>query len=247
MILHGVDVSSLLVTCQNKSAVARTYIPALRMAGWTGEILVASPGAPAPPLEVAAGLLLTGGYDIHPRHWDELELLHPAAEPDEPRDELEIPLIREAWKRGLPILGICRGVQVLNVALGGSLIQDIPDHCGLAPGVHMRGNVEEADEAHAVAVAPGSRLAALMGSLVATVNSRHHQAVLQVAPCLRPVAWYRDPDRDLELVEGVEATDPDRFVVGVQWHPENLVAMGNGTGSAARGIYRGFVKALGGR
>ncbi|MGA2082906.1 MAG: gamma-glutamyl-gamma-aminobutyrate hydrolase family protein [Holophaga sp.] len=239
--------SSLLVTCQNKSAVARTYIPAVRMAGWTGEILVASPSAPAPPLEEAAGLLLTGGYDIHPRRWDELEPLHPTAEPDEPRDELEIPLIREAWERGLPILGICRGVQVLNVALGGSLIQDIPDHCGLAHGVHMRGNVEEADEAHAVAVAPGSRLAALMGSLMATVNSRHHQAVLRVAPCLQPVAWYRDPDRDLELVEGVEAPDPGRFVVGVQWHPENLVAMGNGTGSAARGIFRGFVKALGGR
>lgn len=245
MILLGVEVSSLLITCQNKAAVERTYVPALRMGGWAGPIQVASPGGPPPSLDGVAGLLLPGGFDIHPRWWDEDEALHHTAEPDDARDELEIPLAREAWRRGLPILGICRGEQLLNVALGGSLIQDIPNHCGLDDGLHRRGNSEEADEAHRVTVAPGSRLAALTGAGEVTVNSRHHQAVLAVAPCLRAVAWFRDPERGVELVEGIEAAD-GRWVVGVQWHPENLVGMGNGTGKAAQGIFRGFAQALAG-
>jgi putative glutamine amidotransferase len=243
MILLGVDVSRLLVTCQNKSALERSYLPAVRLGGWTGDILVATPGGPAPSLDGVAGLLLPGGCDIHPRWWDEDEALHRTAEPDNARDELEIPLTREAWRRGLPILGICRGEQLLNVAMGGSLIQDITDHCGLAEHLHRRGTPEEADEAHRVAIAPDSRLARLVGSPEVTVNSRHHQAVLRVAPGLRAVAWFRDPERGVELVEGIEAED-GRWAVGVQWHPENLVRVDNGTGKAALGIFRGFVQAL---
>ncbi len=244
MILLGVDVSSLLITCQNKSAVERNYIPAVRLGGWDGDIRLALAGSPPPPLDGVAGLLMPGGYDIHPRWWDEDEALHHTAEPDENRDNLEIPLTREAWRRGLPILGICRGEQVLNVALGGTLIQDIPCHCGVEDALHRRGSSEEADEAHQVWVAPGSRLAQLVGGDQATVNSRHHQAVLKVAPCLNPVAWYRDPGLGLELVEGIEAPGPNRWVVGVQWHPENLVRMANGTGRAAMGIFRGFALAM---
>ena len=138
---------------------------------------------------------MPGGYDIHPRRWDEDEALHPTAEPDEARDELEIPLAREAWRLGLPILGICRGEQVLNVALGGSLIQDIPSHCGVDDGpAQPRAPPRRPEEAHQVELAPGSRLARLVGGPAPTVNSRHHQAVLRVAPGLRAVAWYRDPE-----------------------------------------------------
>lgn len=245
MILRGAVVSSLLITCQNKSAVERNYLPAIRLGGWTGDIQVATPRGPVPTLDGVAGLLLPGGFDVHPRWWDEAEALHHTAEPDDARDELEIPLIREAWRRGLPILGICRGEQVLNVALGGSLVQDISHHYGLADSQHMLGNSEEAVEAHRVTVAPDSRLAALLGDGVVNVNSRHHQAVLGVAPCLRAVAWFHDPDSGVELVEGVEATD-GRWVVGVQWHPENLVRVANGTGRAALGIFRGFAEALNG-
>ncbi len=236
--------SSLLITCQNKSAVERHYIPAVRLGGWTGEILLATPVAPAPSLDGVAGLLMPGGYDIHPCHWDEDEDLHVTAEPDESRDALEIPLTREAWRLGLPILGICRGEQVLNVALGGSLIQDIPSHLGLEDARHRRGTSEEADEAHRVAIAAGSRLAGLVGGTEVMVNSRHHQAVLQVAPCLRAVAWFREGPDGPDLVEGVEAQDPGRWVVGVQWHPENLVRLETGTGRAALGIFRGFAAAL---
>jgi len=247
MILLGVPVSSLLVTCQNKSALERNYLPAVRQGGWTGEIVLAAPGAPPPSLEGVVGLLMPGGYDIHPRHWDEDEALHHTAELDELRDALELPLAREAWRLGLPILGICRGVQVLNVALGGSLIQDIPSHCGLDGDLHYSGTPEEAVEAHPVAIAPGSRLAALVGGTEASVNSRHHQAVLRVAPGLRAVAWYRDPEQGQELVEAVEAEDPSRWVVGVQWHPENLVTLDGPTGQGALGIFQGFAAAMSGR
>jgi len=247
IILLGANVSSLLITCQNKSAVERHYIPAVLRGGWTGAIRLATPDAPAPSLDGVAGLLMPGGYDIHPCRWDEEELLHDTAEPDEARDALEIPLVLEAWRRGLPILGICRGEQVLNVALGGSLIQDIPSRFGLEDALHRRGTPEEADEAHQVAIAPGSRLARLVGGTEATVNSRHHQAVLQVAPGLRAVAWFRQGPQGPDLVEGVEAEAPDRWVVGVQWHPENLVQLENATGRAALGIFEGFAAALAGR
>lgn len=244
IILHGVKVSSLLITCQNVPSLERCYLPALRLGGWTGDITLATTDAPVPSLDGVAGLLMPGGYDIHPRHWDEDEPLHHAAELDEARDALELPLAREAFRRRLPILGICRGVQVLNVALGGSLIQDIPSHCGLPFETHNRGTLEEADAAHPVYIDPTSRLAGLMGGAEATVNSRHHQAVLRVAPGLRAVAWFREPGGP-ELVEAVEAGD--RWVLGVQWHPENLVGLDDATGRGALGIFRGFCDALAGR
>jgi putative glutamine amidotransferase len=247
IMLSGVDVSSLLITCQNKSAVERHYIPALRLGGWQGEIILATPGASAPSLEGVAGLLMPGGYDIHPCHWDEDEALHHTSELDAPRDALELPLAREAWNRGLPILGICRGEQVLNVALGGSLIQDIASRFGLQDSLHRRGSSEDADEAHPVRVTPGTRLAQLVGGTEVLVNSRHHQAVQRVAPGLKAVAWYRCSPEGPELVEGIEAEAPERWVVGVQWHPENLVRLENGTGRAALGIFQGFVAAMAGR
>jgi putative glutamine amidotransferase len=240
-------VSSLLITCQNKSAAERHYVPAVRLGGWQGDIQLATPGAPAPSLDGVAGLLLPGGYDIHPCHWDEAEALHPTAELDTPRDALELPLAREAWARGLPILGICRGAQLLNVALGGSLVQDIPSRFGLEDSLHRRGSSEEADEAHAVRVQAGSRLAQLVGATRIQVNSRHHQAVLRLAPDLKAVAWHRGGPDGPELVEGIEAKDSGRWAVGVQWHPENLVRLENATGQAARGIFQGFAEALLGR
>ena len=238
IILSGVIVSSLLLTCRNKSAAEQNYIPAMRLGGWTGPIQLATPDDPAPGLAGFAGLLLPGGADIHPRRWNEAP--HPATEPDEARDQLEITLVLEAWRLGLPVLGICRGAQVLNVALGGSLVQDIPSQCGLDPGLHDRGTSSEAVTAHPVAIAPDSRLARLVGGPEATVNSRHHQAVRRVAPGLRAVAWYRVPGA--ELVEAVEAED--RWLVGVQWHPENLAALDTPAGRAALGVFLGFVRTL---
>ena len=242
--------SSILITCRNKPAVERHYIPALRRGGWTGAIQVALPGEPLPAMDDPslggiAGLLLTGGDDIHPRWWDPEEALHPKAEADEERDGLEIPAVRRAWGLGLPILGICRGEQLLNVALGGSLIQDLPSRLKVDPGLHNRGTSLVPERAHAVAVDPDSRLAALVGKGVVEVNSRHHQAVLRVAPVLKAVAWHREPAGEGEgLVEAVEARDPARWVIGVQWHPENLVGEAGPMGEAALGIFQGFVAEL---
>lgn len=198
-----------------------------------------------PALEGFHGLLMTGGDDIHPRWWDEGEALDATSEPDEARDALEIPAARAAWALGLPILGICRGEQLLNVALGGSLIQDLPSQLNLESGLHRRGSSAVPEKAHSVHVAPESRLAALVGHLEVEVNSRHHQAVRRVAPGLKAVAWHRNPAQDGEgLVEAVEAQARDRWVVGVQWHPENLVGLEGPAGQAALGIFRGFAAAL---
>ncbi len=236
--------SKLLVSCKNKSGAEKHYLPALRAAGWSESIQLVAPGDPMPDLAGAAGLLLTGGYDIHPRHWDATEPVHPQAEVDVERDDFELPLIRAAWARNLPILGICRGEQILNVALGGSMIQDVPDHYGCEGSRHQHGTPEAPDMHHRVQLAPGSRLRALLGEDVFLVNSRHHQAVKRVAEPLVAVGWHLDtahPDTG-PLIEAIEATDPKRWVFGVQWHPENLVNLKGPAGDAARDLFSAFVQ-----
>jgi len=247
MILRGARVSSILITCRNKDAVLKHYEPALRGGGWRGEVHLATPGDPLPPLADFQGLLMTGGDDIHPCRWEPPEPVHREAHPDEARDALESAAVQQAWDLKLPILGICRGEQLLNVALGGSLIQDVPSRLKVAPGLHDRGTPSVPELAHRVRVAPDSRLAGLVGTLEVEVNSRHHQAVLRVAGELKPVAWHVEAPADaprVELVEAVEAVSPDRWVVGVQWHPENLVGLEGPAGLAAQGLFRGFVAAL---
>jgi len=238
--------SKLLVSCKNKSGAEKHYLPALVAAGWTGPTLLVAPGDPLPDLASAAGLLLTGGHDIHPRHWDAAEPLHPKAEVDAERDDFELPLIRAVWERNLPILGICRGEQVLNVALGGSMIQDVPEHYGCEDTRHQHGTPDHPDMHHRVQLAPGSRLRSLLGEDVFLVNSRHHQAVKRVAPPLVAVGWHLDtahPDTG-PVIEAVEATDPKRWVFGVQWHPENLVKLKGPAGDAARDLFSAFVTAI---
>ncbi len=163
---------------------------------------------------------------------------------DRARDDREIPVIRAAWDKGLPILGICRGHQILNVALGGSMIQDIPDATGCAPELHNHGTNEVPELRHTVSITHGSRLAHLLGSHAVAVNSRHHQAVKKLGKGLKAVAFHPQTlDHGHALVEGLEADDASRWVVGVQWHPENLVALSDAAGDAARGLFNGFVQA----
>ncbi len=237
--------STLLVTCRDKKRVAHFYVPALKAAGWHGRIELVAPGDPRPSLDGVAGLLLCGGADIHPDRWNPGEPVHPKAEPDPERDAAEIPLIQAAWERNLPILGICRGHQILNVALGGSMVQDVPDHFGCAEDLHSHGTPEVAEVRHDVFVTHGSRLADLLGGHKVPVNSRHHQAVKDVASELRATAYHPTTLKDgIPLIEGIEAKDPDRWVVGVQWHPENLAAMPDQAGDASRGLFNGFVQAV---
>ena len=237
--------SKLLVSCKNKSGAEKHYLPALRAAGWTGPTLLAGPGEPLPELKEVRGLLLTGGFDIHPCHWDENEPVHATAEVDAGRDAFEIPLIRAAWDQHLPILGICRGEQVLNVALGGSMIQHVPEYFACEPTRHQHGTPEVPDMHHRVQLAPGSRLRALLGEDVFLVNSRHHQAVRRVAGPLVAVGWHLDTAHPESgpLIEALEATDPKRWVFGVQWHPENLVTLKGPAGDAARDLFAAFAQA----
>jgi putative glutamine amidotransferase len=237
--------SSILVSCRNKSGAESHYLPALRAAGWGDPFTLVAPGDRLPDLAACSGLVLTGGNDIHPRHWNLAEPVHATAEVDAQRDDLEIPLIRAAWDRKLPLLGICRGEQILNVALGGSLIQDIPDHFDCESSRHRHGTPDTPDMHHRVQLAPGSRLRALLGEDVFLVNSRHHQAVKAVAPPLRAVAWHLDtvhPETG-PVIEAIEAADPGRWVFGVQWHPENLITLKGPTGDAARDLFAAFVAA----
>jgi putative glutamine amidotransferase len=176
-----------------------------------------------PPLELEAieplldrlsGLCLSGGPDIDPETYEERP--HPELGPIEPDlDRFELALARRADERGLPVLAICRGMQALNVARGGSLHQHLPDRPGVTIDHRRR---EGADHTvHEVTVAAGSRLARLMGAPTATVNSFHHQGIHRIGNGLRAVAW--SPDG---VIEGVEAPARD-FVLGVQWHAESLV------------------------
>ncbi|MFH1569174.1 MAG: gamma-glutamyl-gamma-aminobutyrate hydrolase family protein [Gemmatimonadota bacterium] len=231
--------TELLITCRQRDVVDRNYLPAVRLGGWEGPVRVVQTGDRAPEAASCRGLLLTGGADLHPRHWDPGEAVHPAAELDEARDALELPLIRQVWAAGRPILGICRGIQTLNVALGGSLVQDLASHYGIEVASHR---CTDPALCHRVAVDPASRLAACLGSADVLVNSRHHQAVGQVAPPLRAVA--HDPRPGTPVIEGIEARDAGRWVLGVQWHPENLVGLEGEAGRAARSLFRAFAAAL---
>ncbi|MCL1908751.1 MAG: gamma-glutamyl-gamma-aminobutyrate hydrolase family protein [Holophagaceae bacterium] len=235
----------LLVTCRDKESLFRTYVPAIRQGGWEGSLEVLTPGDLHNSLDDVAGLLLSGGGDIHPRNWDINEQLHPAAEVDEERDSMEIPLIQGAWDRNLPIFGICRGEQVLNVALGGSLIQDIPCHYGCDSQTHSHGDNKTPELHHFVKINPGSRLANILGQNQVQVNSRHHQAVASIAPSLVATGWHDETQKNgKSLIEAVEAKDPNRWALGVQWHPENLVALEGDAGRAARELFRHFVFAV---
>jgi putative glutamine amidotransferase len=177
------------------------------------------------------GLLLTGGGDVDPALFGEAP--HPTVHEVAPaRDSLEMSAIRLGLERSLPILAICRGIQVLNVALGGSLYQDV----GSDPGTQLRHSQGEPRDhpTHKVKLVPGSRLARVLGADEVEVNSMHHQAVKDVAPGLVAVGWAPD-----QVIEAVESEDAARFVLAVQWHPEELV----GHSEPARRLFAGFVDA----
>ena len=194
-----------------------SYTSAVASAGLRPYVLpVMSAGDADAMLEGMRGLVLTGGEDVDPVHYhaDPHEKL---GEVHAERDAFEIALVRAARARRLPTLAICRGIQVVNVALGGTLIQDIPSEWPHA----LNHDSAEARSArvHRVSVTAGSALGDALGALEVPVNSFHHQAVLEVAAPFRIVAKATDG-----VVEGIESTDPDWWMLGVQWHPEELTS-----------------------
>ena len=187
---------------------AKAYETALRAGGM--EPLPVSVDDPM-PFDRAAGLLLMGGTDVNPKRYNS-DAEPETDPPDDARDQVELDLIHAALERDLPIVAICRGLQILNVYHGGTLIQ----HLGAAR--HDPEKDDHSGPAHEIEFSPGSRLAQIAGVARWQVNSRHHQAVARVGDNLHVSA--RDPEDG--VVEGLERRDK-RFVVAVQWHPEDQI------------------------
>jgi len=194
--------------------VPENYVDAVRRAG--GRPALVLPGDDTPPEELLKpfdALLLVGGGDVDPaRYGQEPHATIYGLEPD--RDDLEIELLREADRTGMPTLAICRGMQVMNVAFGGTLIQHLPDHDAYLP----HGTPSGRDHlAHDVKAAPGSRLAEAAGAEVLTCSTHHHQGVDHLGEGLSPTGWSEDG-----LVEAVERGGG--WMLGVQWHPEDTAS-----------------------
>ncbi len=191
------------------------YVRSVEQAGGLPLVVATLGAADAPQLlDRVSGLLLSGGSDVDPALYGEPR--HPSVtHVVRERDEFEIALAREALLRDLPLLAICRGQQVLNVAAGGTLVQDIPSQ--LPNGVDHDPERERWETAHEVEVLPGTRLRAILGKDRVAVNSFHHQAVKDVG---RGLVVSARSSRDA-VIEGVEAPER-RFALGVQWHPEGF-------------------------
>jgi putative glutamine amidotransferase len=190
------------------------YLDAVRRAG--GEPVALDPTASASERDAALasmdGLLLPGGADLDPRLYGEEP--HPAVAVEGARDDLELAAWSAARERGVPIFGVCRGFQAINVFSGGRLVQHLEGH----------DSPTDAPEAHPLHLDPASRLAGILGEteplLRSEVNSYHHQAVRPSDLATGLVASAVAPHHDGDLVEGLEAEDPNDWLVGVQFHPE---------------------------
>ena len=201
---------------QEAHLVADSYVSGLQRAGAIAILLPVDRRAPLRLLEPIDGLVLIGGADIDPRSYG--APTDPAVESTYPeRDQFELALLRGAIDRELPVLAICRGMQLLNVVRGGTLVQHLPEHA-TAPGSFER---------HQVVIRPDSVVGAAVGR-PALVESGHHQGVESVGRGLRVVG--RAPDGVIEAIEDPSA----RFCVGVLWHPEQ---------GPDRGLFRALVAA----
>jgi len=206
-------------------AARANYVEALERA--QAEVVILEPGNKLP--DHIEGLCLAGGPDISPARYGESDPRHLATEPDLERDELEFHAIEKALQLDVPVLGICRGFQLMNVALGGKLVLDVEGH--QPPEGH------DSECLHTdVLIDPLSKVAAACGGRALAVNSRHHQAVTskELSPSLRATALVGD------LVEAFES-DRYRWVVGVQWHPERI-RKDKGMSPEVEGIFDAFVR-----
>jgi len=211
---------------RERVALNSAYVYALMRAGLVPLLVppVLDPEAACAALDGVHGLVLTGGEDVDPGRYGATP--HPKlGETDRARDAVELALVAGAERRRLPVLAICRGIQVLNVALGGTLYQDLASE--------RPGPVDHADtrSRHALRIEAGTLLHRTLEAVDASVNTRHHQAIRDVAPALRANAWAEDG-----VIEGAERQDPRApWALAVQWHPEDDVE---------NALFRGFADAI---
>jgi len=193
----------------------RRYTQAVQRAGGIAVLLPPDAALTADPdalLDALDGLILAGGRDVDPATYG-AERHAAADEPRTERDEFEIALARRAMERDIPVLGVCRGMQVMNVARGGTLVQHLPEHVGNETHRRSVGTFDGND--HPVRLVPGSLAARTTGEEHHGTLSHHHQGIAQVGDGLQVSGWSDDDD----LPEALE--DPElRFALGVQWHPE---------------------------
>jgi putative glutamine amidotransferase len=189
------------------------YVRALTDAGVRRDELVVM--RPGDPIEGEFdGVVIGGGDDVDPVRYGRNILEGANVEIDHGRDAVDFPVFEEAWRSHVPVLGICRGLQVVNVARGGTLVQDLP--LERPSEVAHRLPKKENRRDHPVTVEPGTRLHRIAGTSQIDVNSRHHQAIEHAADGFVVVATAPDG-----VIEAIEAKD-GRWLVAVQWHPENL-------------------------
>ena len=232
--LIGISTSITVGEYPERAYVNSAYLRAVEQAGGIPVLL-------PPQLTAAAretlwrrldGLVLTGGGDIEPSRFG--ERAHPSTTlVSTDRDALEVELVDRALRDDVPLFGICRGLQVLNVALGGTLHQHIPDVAGETLQ-HSQTQKRHVATHPVKLLTEGTRLGEILGSPELTVNSFHHQAIRTLGHGLREVAWAPD-----QVIEAVEHEDRRRFVVAVQWHPEDLI----GHDPAAEALFTAVVEA----
>jgi putative glutamine amidotransferase len=219
-----------------RTGLNSAYVRSVGAAG--GVPLVLSPliGASyaARALDGVDGLVLTGGEDVDPTWYntDRSPLLDP---PSRERDLFELAVFAAARQRELPILGICRGIQLINVALGGTLHQDLPSERP-GPVDHNRAGTRT-DRSHAIRLAPESLAAEALGATSIQVNSFHHQGIRDLAPRLIATGWSEDG-----LIEVVEGAEGEPWILAVQWHPEEMHA---DAGAPERGLFKALVERAG--
>lgn len=210
---------------RERVALNTAYVRALEGAGLVPLAVptMLAPERAAAALQGVRGLVLTGGEDVAPERYGATPHAR-LGDVDPVRDAAELALITEARRRRVPILAICRGIQILNVALGGTLYQDLDTERPSAVP-------HSGESSHTVRLEPGSLLERTLGAREATVNSSHHQAIRDLAPGLKAVAWADDG-----LIEAAEPADPSApWMMAVQWHPEDLTE---------RALFDGFARAV---
>ncbi|HET8624165.1 MAG TPA: gamma-glutamyl-gamma-aminobutyrate hydrolase family protein [Gemmatimonadales bacterium] len=218
----------------DRVGVNAAYLHSVVRAGGVPLVLSQLMGAEhaARALDACEALVLTGGEDVEPARYG-VTPTGALATADRARDALELALFAAARARGLPVLGICRGIQLINVAMGGTLWQDLPSE---RPGAvsHDLGGARNA-RSHAVRLAPGSRVATALGATALRPNSFHHQGIRDLAPGLVASGWAEDG-----LIEAVEVEESDGWLLAVQWHPEEMHADPD---APERGLFTALVAA----
>ncbi|WP_066066779.1 gamma-glutamyl-gamma-aminobutyrate hydrolase family protein [Neobacillus soli] len=181
-------------------------------------------------LQLCDGIILSGGEDVDPKFYGEDPHQHLGSTMPE-RDLAEIAIVKYALENNIPLLAICKGIQLLNVALGGTLIQDIPSQ--VKESIQHSQKIDRSRDSHWVTVSKDSKLFQIIGSDRVRVNSLHHQAIDKLASDLRIAAQSSDG-----IIEAVEYAHPTKFTIGVQWHPESMAS----TDKKMNNLFAEFIK-----